>query len=259
MARFTLALAAMLSATAAFGEEPALIEALRKEGAEIAALERSHDVDGWHVQLPGASGYALYALPEGGFVAGLLYDAGGGLVTAGQLEAAGIGVAAEPESPEIKSATATEAAGPLGAEDLLARTESLAGFKLGAAGPVLHVFADPGCPWSRSLVAGLGKQAAEGALRAHVIPVAILGSRSVAEAAAIAGAADPASAWLAPGRADSSEAKAGARAVAEATAIFETWRAPAVPFTVFRSANGIRIAIGAVEVGALLREAGVER
>ena len=87
--------------------EPAALTELRQAGAKAVPLPQYEGVRGWLVQLPGGPEYALYELPSGGLVAGLLYDAAGRLLTGEQLavleadpkavEAAG--VASRPSAP----------------------------------------------------------------------------------------------------------------------------------------------------------------
>ena len=81
-------------------------------------------------------------------------------------------------------------------EVLFERSASAFGFTLGRSGPLVLLFADPACRWSRSAAARLGRAALDGRLRLRVIPVGVLGAASAREAAAIASATDPALAWF---------------------------------------------------------------
>lgn len=269
----TLAAALAVSpAPVAAEDSPALLERLRSNGAELVPLEPRLGLPAWHVRTEDSAGYVLYALPDGrGWVAGLLYDPGGNLLTLGQLEGmpdSSAGPVAARESPRESADPAPErlapaaeapAEAPLTADMLLARTEALEGFRLGArdAPLTLHVFADPLCPHSHALVTALGREAAHGRLQANILPVAAFGEQSFARAVQIAGARHPASAWAAPDRAGVAETETGIRRVAEATAVYDAWAAGAVPFTVFRAAGGeARVSLGAVAPADLLREAG---
>ena len=80
---------------------------------------------------------------------------------------------------------------------LFERSASAFGFTLGERGPLVVLFGDPGCPWSRSAVARIGREAMAGKLRLHVVPVALLGAASAHRAAGIAASSDPAQAWFA--------------------------------------------------------------
>ena len=145
---------------------------------------------------------------------------------------------------------------------LLARSEALAGFELGAAdAPVRALaFVDPACPYSRTWVASLGREAAAGRVRARVIPVAVLGADSVRLAAAVAGSPDPASAWTAPDRAWNADLEAGAARLAHAIDVFDSWLADAVPFTVFHGPGSMpRIVVGAVDPAVLAAAAGASQ
>ena len=121
-------------------------------------------------------------------------------------------------------------------EVLFERSASAFGFTLGRSGPLVVLFADPACRWSRSAAARLGRAALDGRLQLRVIPVGVLGGDSVREAAAIASAPDPALAWFegtgAPAGAE------GARRIGRNNDLFDDWGGDAVPLTVWRARDG---------------------
>ena len=253
--------------------DPVALEELRAKGAETVPLGELGGVRGWLVRLADGPEYALYELPSGGLLAGLLYDADGTLLTAGQLEAAGVDVpgnglapvGGEPAALTGKALVEETVPAPVepgepGVDRLLARTETLGGFTLGDPDAPLRIqtFVDPLCPFSRTWVASLSVAASTGRLSARVIPVAILGPDSVHQAATIAGAPVPASAWAAPDRVLNADIAAGTRRVAEAIDVLNGWRADAVPFTLYSGPSGeVRVVVGAVDPDTLLREAGI--
>ena len=201
-------------------EEPAVVAALRANGARIMALGDRGGLSGHFVELADGDAYGLYLTPDGHAVAGLLYGPDGSLVTASQIAAArGAGggeaiptraalgeagiddvVAADPivlthgyeYGPDVPGTDApgTEVPGAEapGIEMLFERSGAAFGFTLGRSGPLVVLFADPACRWSRAAVARLGRPALDGRLRLRVIPVGVLGAASAREAAAIASA-----------------------------------------------------------------------
>ena len=69
------------------------------------------------------------------------------------------------------------------------------GFSLGSTGRAVTIFADPGCPFSRSTVARFAHAALEGAVRLTVVPVALLSADSAHQA--LAAVENGAEAWFA--------------------------------------------------------------
>ena len=100
-----------------------------------------------------------------------------------------------PDELEVQNAEAPDIEAP-DTGVLFERSASAFGFTLGRSGPLVLLFADPACRWSRSAAARFGRAALDGRLRLRVIPVGVLGEDSVREAAAIASAPDPALAWF---------------------------------------------------------------
>ena len=120
---------------------------------------------------------------------------------------------------------------------LFERSASAFGFTLGERGPLVVLFGDPGCPWSRSAVARIGREAMAGKLRLHVVPVALLGAASAHRAAGIAASSDPAQAWFAR----DNDGPAGRHArdrIARNNALFDTWGERSVPLIAYRTARG---------------------
>ena len=143
------------------------------------------------------------------------------------------------------------------------RAESAFGFTLGRRGPPVVVFGDARCPWSRSAVARIGREAMAGRLRLHVVPVALLGAASAQRAARIAASPDPAHAWFARTDGPPEGPPIGPDArdrIARNNAAFESWGARAVPLIVYRSVGGgIVHRVGDIaDLGAWLRDLGNE-
>ena len=253
-----------------------VVAALRANGAQVTDLGERGGLSGHFVELAEGDAYGLYVTPDGHAVAGLLYGPDGTLLTGRQIAAARGETGAAEEtiaggyawraardgetSAAVGKRGVEESAGgavefafadelntsnvealdkgdPLYQGDALYRHSVVAfGFTLGRTGPLVVVFADPGCRWSRSAVARLAQPALAGRLRLHVVPVGVLGAASAREAAAIASAANPALAWFegagAAGRA------AGARRIERNNALFDAWEAEAVPLIAWRTAEG---------------------
>ena len=143
------------------------------------------------------------------------------------------------------------------------RAASAFGFTLGRRGPPVVVFGDARCPWSRSAVARIGREAMAGRLRLHVVPVALLGAASAQRAARIAASPDPAHAWFARTDGPPEGPPAGPAArdrIARNNAAFESWGARAVPLILYRSARGgIVHRVGDIaDFGAWLQDLGDE-
>ena len=245
-----------------------MVVALRESGARILALGERGGLSGHFVELADGDAYGLYLTPDGHAVAGLLYGPDGTLVTGRQIAAArgaSGGEEAIPDRPALGESGSGDAATgdatllvhgygdgaevpDTGAADIEApdtevytevlfeRSASAFGFTLGRSGPLVVLFADPACRWSRSAAARLGRAALDGRLRLRVIPVGVLGGDSVREAAAIASAPDPALAWFegtgAPAGAE------GARRIGRNNDLFDDWGGDAVPLTVWRARDG---------------------
>ena len=250
--------------------EPDLVSALRDKGAEIVPLGPRGGLAGYLVTPAGGAGYSLYITNDGHGVAGLLYGPDGTLITGDQLASmrgenppAGAG----PKDLSVPGKAATPGGSTGGSRAaLFERSASAFGFTLGERGPLAVLFADPNCPWSRSAVARIGREAMAGRLRLHVVPVALLGAASARRAVAIAAGPDPAQAWFArdagPGGLGSQEAR---DRIQRNNALFDAWGERSVPLIAHRTMKG-GIAGGGIvhrvgdiaDLDAWLRELGRE-
>ena len=228
--------------------EPATVSALRANGARVVELGERGGLAGYLVEPASGDPYSLYVTLGGYAVAGLLYGPDGGLITGDQIAAAR-GTADRTEGFDrpasrnagsdapLHMAHATEGAqaGP-GAEALFERSAAAFGFTLGGSGPLVVLFGDPSCRWSRSAAATLGREALAGRFRLHVVPVGLLGAASAREAAAIASAPDPAAAWF--DRTAREAAPEGGLRIARNNDLFDAWGETAVPLILWRGARG---------------------
>ena len=141
---------------------------------------------------------------------------------------------------------------------LFERAVSAFGFTLGERGPLVVLFGDPLCPWSRSAVARTGREAMAGKLRLHVVPVALLGAASAHRAAGIAASSDPAQAWFA--RDDGPAGQDARDRIARNNALFDAWGERSVPLIAHRTMQGgIAHRVGDIaDLDAWLRELGDE-
>lgn len=255
-----LALPVAVSASDAGASGPALIEALRANGAQIVSLGSRGGLQGYFVTPAGGAGYGLYLTGDGHAVAGLLYDPGGTEITGAQLAAVhagdartgGTGPDARQTGTDGRSVAhaASEGGGapasPASRAALFERTAAAFGFTLGERGPVVVLLGDAACPWSRSAAAKLGREALAGRLQLRVVPVAILGAGAARRAAAIAAHPDPARAWFEgpEGGAD----REGAERIARNNALLDAWGADAVPLIAWRAPGGeVRHRIGDID------------
>ena len=223
----------------------------------MTPLGRVGGLDGWFVEVGAGETYSLYLTGDGHAVTGLLYGPDGTLLTGGQLESAGRGKmparaaggsADKVGSPAAETVVAAGrdgvgAVSGVGAPLKLKRAPAGAfgkgaaafGFTLGRSGPVVLVFADPGCSWSRSTVAELGQRALGGRFRLTVVPVGVLGGESAESAIRIVSSADPARAWFGDDVADLH--RAGGLWIEGNNEAFEGWGEDAVPLIAWRSAG----------------------
>ena len=277
MAAVSVAVVAIPAARAA---EPDLVSALRDQGAQIVPLGPRGGLAGYLVTPVGGAGYSLYVTNDGHGVAGLLYGPDGVLLTGGQLAAvrgenrlAGAAPssasgapnpAANVEGAGVRdSGASTEAVTPdtatgVSRAALFERSASAFGFTLGERGPLVVLFGDPLCPWSRSAVARIGREAMAGKLRLHVVPVALLGAASAHRAAGIAASSNPAQAWFA--RTDGPSGVQARERIAGNNALFDAWGERSVPLIAYRAMQGgIAHRVGDIaDLGAWLRELGDE-
>ena len=263
--------------------EPDLVSALRDKGAQIVPLGPRGGLAGYLVTPVGGAGYSLYVTDDGHGVAGLLYGPDGVLITGAQLavvrgenrlagaapsSASGApnptakveGAGVRDSDASTESATSDMATGVSRAV-LFEHAASAFGFTLGERGPLVVLFGDPSCPWSRSAVARIGREAMAGKLRLHVVPVALLGAASAHRAAGIAASPDPAQAWFA--RDDGPAGQDARDRIARNNAAFDSWGERSVPLIAYRTARGgtagggIAHRVGDIaDLGAWLRELG---
>ena len=217
--------------------DPDIVELLRMNGAEVAALGNLGGIEGYRVRPEGdPEGYTLYVTQSGHAVMGLLYSPAGDLITGEQLASA--------TSLDESHASPVDppAAGPPPGH----------GFTLGHAGPTIRVFADPACRWSRAAVARLASHALDGRLVLEVVPVALLGDASAWMALAAVGE-DGAEAWFGHATADRTDELAGR--VRRNNDIFAAEGGTAVPLVMWQGPSGTVRHTGTIEdVDALLRE-----
>ena len=275
MAAVSVAVVAIPTARAA---EPDLVSTLRTKGAQIIPLGARGGLTGYLVTPDGGAGYSLYVTDDGHGVAGLLYGPDGVLLTGGQLAAvrgenrlagAAPSSASGAPNPTAKvegagvrdSDASTEAATPdtstgVSRAVLFERSASAFGFTLGERGPLVVLFGDPSCPWSRSAVARIGREAMAGKLRLHVVPVALLGAASAHQAAAIAASPDAAQAWFA--RKDGPAGPEARDRIERNNAAFDSWGERSVPLIAHRSMQGgITHRVGDIaDLNAWLRDLG---
>ena len=273
-------LVAAVAIPAARAAEPDLVSALRDKGAQIMPLGARGGLAGYLVSPVSGAGYSLYVTGDGHGVAGLLYSPDGVLITGSQLAAvrgenrlsgATPSSASGAPNPTANvegggvrdSGASTEAATPdtstgVSRAVLFERSASAFGFTLGERGPLVVLFGDPSCPWSRSAVARTGREAMAGKLRLHVVPVALLGAASAHRAAGIAASSDPAQAWFA--RNDGPADRHGRDRIARNNALFDAWGERSVPLIAHRTMQGgIAHRVGDIpDLNAWLRELGDE-
>lgn len=257
MAAFAAGLAALGVATpleARAGDRTGLVAALRANGAEVLPLGARGGLDGYFVTPASGAGYSLYLTSDGHAVAGLLYAPDGTEVTGIQFAAArSSGADGDTNGTELVgagsvaamtahatadriNAPASTASSTVARAALFERSAAAFGFTLGENGPVVVLFGDAACRWSRAAAAKLATEALEGRLRLRVVPVGVLGAGAAQQAAAIAASPDPARAWF-EGTALGADRRGAAR-IARNNALLDAWGADAVPLIVWRAGDG---------------------
>ena len=226
---------------------PAAIGKLREAGGQVVRLGEAEGLDGYLVRPPSGETYSAYVTATGALVVGMLLGPEGDNVTRRQLQEAG-------DAGKLDALGAPAGASPGPAPEtpvqrmgrLLQATKEAPGFWLGDRGPVIHVFADATCPYSVRHVQALDVEARAGRLRAHVIPVGLLGDRAAKRAVEIAGAERPGAAWrgAASGAVDRDR---GADRVAGNHRLHGGWGVSGVPFSVWEGPQGARVKYGAGE------------
>ena len=226
-------------------ELPAAIEKLRAANAQVVPLGTAEGLRGFLVRKPDGDTYAAYVTETGAVAVGLLIGSNGEDVTRRQLAAAAeAGLLPDVREPARVNQGAESGGVEARVARLLEGTKQAAGFRIGARGPVIHVFADPTCPYSVEHVRGLSIDARAGRLRTHVIPVGVLGERSAQRAVEIAGAAEPRRAWE-TGSGGTVDRSAGAVKVAANMRMHSRWRVRGVPFSIWEGREGVRVYYGA--------------
>ena len=188
------------SPTSSAAIDPSIITLLRESGANVEAIGSTPGLTGYHVTREGDAtdpGYTLYVTASGHAVAGVLYGPDGVVLTVDQLRTAemrdsrtGTQTSAQARVPDasgiaLDPASPAPPVVPLG-DFAAAHTPPppTTGFSLGQAGPVVQIFADPTCSFSRGTVARFATAALGGKVQLTVIPVALLGADSAFQALA---------------------------------------------------------------------------
>lgn len=186
--------AAQEPSPASDADDAAIVTLLKEDGASVEFIGATPGLAGYRVTRADDSiGYTVYVTPSGHAVVGNLYAPDGLLLTVEQLATAEAGHAPASGAPPAEPTGSSLASPP--PDPGSPRLPPTTGFMLGSAGRLVHVFADPACPFSRSTVARLARAALEGQLRLKVVPVALLGADSAHQALAAVGE-DGATAWF---------------------------------------------------------------
>ena len=236
---------------------PKPIADIMAAGGKVVSLGEREGLEAFLVVPPGGKAYTLYLLESGSVVVGLLLGADGANLTAVQLQEAHAAGKLEGMDGLVAASRAVEEVpadrGTRGISELFEATRVASGFWMGDRGPELHTFVDPTCPYSVEHVRLLGRDAAAGRLRAHVIPIGVLGALGVREAVEVAGAADPRARWEGADGGAIDEALGAARVVANRR-VHGGWRVRGVPFTVWMGRDDVRVFYGAGEASSYARE-----
>ena len=224
---------------------PAAIAKLKEANGTVIALGAAEGLEGYLVRTPSGEPYAAYVTPTGALVVGMLLGAEGDNVTRRQLEdaerAGKLGTLKAPAGASPGPAPAPDPAARMAR--LVQETKDAAGFWIGDRGPAIHVFADPTCPYSVQHVEALARAADAGRLKAHVIPVGLLGANAAQRAIEIAGAPQPARAWSGAFT-GAVNREAGAARIEANHRVHRGWGVRGVPFSVWEGPQEVRVKYG---------------
>ena len=232
---------------------PKAIAGIEEAGGEVISLGESEGLAAFLVIPPSGRAYTVYALEGGSVLVGLLLGADGENLTEAQLrqaEEAG-------DLAEVKARLEVPAGGSdrrvveraWTVPELFEVTRSAPGFWIGDRGPEFHTFVDPTCPFSVEHVRFLARDAALGKLKAHVIPVGVLGERGVEVAIRIAGSEFRRAKWEG-GDGGAFDREAGVARVAANREVHRAWRVRGVPFTVWMGPKEVQVYYGAAEASS---------
>ena len=231
---------------------PEPLQKLAAEGAQMRYLGRDLGFDGWVSVKNGQEQYFYVAPDTGTFFLGLLFNKNGRAVTFDQikrLQGKGDPLFNPAEAPsqkaEMKDETAPVTSKVLSpAERLFQAAEGAQGIKLGAdTAPVVYMFIDPQCPHCKDFLKDLRKDYIEsGRLQVRIIPVGVLGDKSLKMAASLLTFPDAgARLWrLIDGdeSAVPADPAADTRPVAANIKIMQDWKLTATPLTLYRDKTG---------------------
>ena len=232
---------------------PKPIAGIEEAGGEVISLGENDGLAAFLVIPPSGRAYTAYALESGSVLVGLLLGPGGENLTEAHLRKAD-------EAGKLAVVRA-RLEGPAGGAvipvqdrewtvpELFEVTRLAPGFWIGDRGPEFHTFVDPTCPFSVEHVRLLARDAALGKLKAHVIPVGVLGERGVEEAIRIAGSEFRRAKWDG-GDGGAFDREAGVARVASNRELHRGWRVRGVPFTVWMGPREVQVYYGAGEASS---------
>lgn len=232
-------------------ELPPFLLELRVSGAEVRFLGEDYGIYSWLATKDGQVQF-FYSIPDGDAVisGGLLVGPDGEAITARRI------VDLNAKKPEMAEKIRKEGA-PKQAKDsqtsksspgerLYTEAEGAQWFALGSdQAPPLYIFVDTQCEYCHKYWKELAAPyVEEGRLQVRLIPVAVTGENSKAEAASLLMSVDPAIAWEKYVDGDSAVLSGGSgneialEAVQRNTEIFRDWNLKSTPYSVYRDSSG---------------------
>ncbi len=235
---------------------PEALEGLVQRGAQIRYLGKEHGLDGWIAIYQGQEQYYYVTTDKKAFVTGLMFGSDGRPITIEQvrdLQAQGGQVLdLLAEAPPSTGAEASEKPLQSLAETMKSQTPSERLFtdvensnwiRLGSeSAPVIYSFVDPQCPHCHAMMDDMRKDYIDkGLVQVRIMPVGFQ-QGSLAQAAFLLAAPNPAELFYKHLDGDTTALPAksdiSTQAIQKNMALMQAWKFNVTPLTIYRSKDG---------------------
>ncbi len=235
---------------------PEALEGLVQRGAQIRYLGKEHGLEGWIAIYQGQEQYYYVTSDKKAFVTGLMFGADGRPITIEQvrdLQAQGgqvLDLLAEPapsatgeasEKPLQSLAETMKSQTP--SERLFTDVENSNWIRLGSeSAPVIYSFVDPQCPHCHAMMEEMRKDYIDkGLVQVRIMPVGFQ-QGSLAQAAFLLAAPNPAELFYKHLDGDTTALPAksdiSTQAIQKNMALMQAWKFNVTPLTIYRAKDG---------------------
>lgn len=228
---------------------PAPLKTMVNEGAQIRYLGRENGMDGWLFIKRGKEEY-FYVPPSGDYmIMGIMFDKEGKAVTIKQIQelrkSEGDKIDTLTNSvPSFRPSTIKKPVAKSTSERLFEAVETANWVALGdSKAPYIYTFVDPQCGHCHGFINDLRKDYIEkGRIQVRLIPVGLISSSSLKQAAFLLAAPNPAERWFAHLEGDEEalpiDPNVNTQGVQRNMGIMQDWRLDETPFSIYKSASG---------------------